>query len=116
MWLPSSVSVWLYRQPIDFRKQIDGLALLVADALEQNPTSGQVFVFRNRRGDKVKILFWQENGFWLLYKRNEQGRFIFPALEASTMELTMAQLQWLLSGWDFRAHQPLPQVQAAHFF
>ena len=106
MWLPSNASVWLYRTPIDFRKQIDGLVLLVADTLQKNPTSGQLFVFRNRNADKIKMLYWEDNGFWLLYKRFEKSRLKFPPIIEETMELTMPELQWLLSGIDFTRHTP----------
>lgn len=116
MWLPFNTTIWLYRQPIDFRKQIDGLVVLVADTLSKDPTSGQLFVFRNRAADKIRLLYWEGNGFWLLYKRNEQSRFIFPAIDESTLSLSIEQLQWLLSGLDF-SQQTVPKKPSfSHFF
>ena len=106
MWLPSNANVWLYRTPVDFRKQIDGLVLLVADTLQKNPTSGQLFVFRNRHADKIKMLYWEGDGFWLLYKRYEKSRFKFPPIVDEAIELSMPELQWLLSGIDFTRHTP----------
>jgi len=116
MILPFNTRVWLYRQPVDFRKQIDGLVILVADTLQQDPTCGDLFVFRNRRGDKLKMLVWEANGFWLLYKRNESSRFVFPALTGDTVSLSVEQLQWLLSGldcWQLPRKEPL---KIRHFF
>jgi len=108
--------MWFYKQPIDFRKQIDGLVILLADQLNQNPTSGQIFIFRSRKGDRVKILFWERNGFWLLYKRLEKGRFKFPNIEDSQLELNPEQLDWLLSGLNMMEHRLLPTVKATSFY
>jgi len=108
--------IWLYPEAIDFRKQIDGLVLLVADELELNPTSGQLFLFRNRSANKIKILWWERNGFWLCYKRLEKGKFIFPRPNESILELTRDQLSWLLSGLDCLKQQHLPLVTATHFY
>ena len=116
MMVPFNASVWLYRQPVDFRKQIDGLAILVADTLKRDPVSGQLFVFRNRQGDKLKMLYWQANGFWLLYKRNETGRFVFPPVVDEAIELRLEQLQWLLSGLDMMEHQVQGKLRPTHFF
>ena len=116
MIVPFNTSVWLYRWPVDFRKQIDGLSVLVADTLARNPLSGELFVFRNRSGDKVKILYWSQDGFWLLYKRIERGRLVFPAMSEGQMELSLEQLQWLLSGLDIERQPRRSAVQAEHFF
>ena len=80
--------IWLYPQPIDFRKQIDGLVLLIADHLQLNPVSGQLFLFRNRGANKIKLLWWDRNGFWLCYKRLEKGRLRFPSGGEEVLELS----------------------------
>jgi len=98
MFISFNTSIWLYPSPIDFRKQIDGLIMLVADHLNFNPTSGQIFLFRNRHSNKIKLLFWDRNGFWLCYKRLEKGRLQFPKKQDEVMLLTNEQLSWLLSG------------------
>ena len=116
MILPFKTLVWFYRNPVDFRKQIDGLVILVADTLQQDPTSGQLFVFRNRSADKLKILVWEGTGFWLLYKRNETGRFVFPALDDETVSLSVEQLQWLLSGLDYWQLPQKTTLKPRHFF
>ena len=66
------------REPIDLRKSIDGLSLLVSQGLQHDPFQGQLFVFTNRQRDKIKLLHWDTNGFWLYYKRLERGRFAWP--------------------------------------
>ena len=73
--LPSRVAVWLACAPVDLRKAFDGLATMVRDQFHRDPFSGDVFVFFNRRRDRVKLLVWDDNGFWLLYKRLELGTF-----------------------------------------
>ncbi len=108
--------IWFYQQPVDFRKQIDGLVLLVADQLNQDPTSGQLFIFRNRQSDKLKLLWWDNNGFWLFYKRVEKGRFKLPKVHDSSLELTKDQLSVLLAGLNFTEQTYLEKVDAKHFF
>jgi transposase len=116
MFFSFNASIWFYPEIVDFRKQIDGLVLLVADHLQKNPTSGQLFLFRNRTSNKIKMLWWDRNGFWLFYKRLEQGRFQFPTLNTETVELTRDQLSWLLSGLNYLSHTPLPEVKASNFY
>lgn len=107
---------WFYQHPIDFRKQIDGLMLLVADKLNHDPTSGQLFIFRNRSANKLKLLWWDKNGFWLFYKRIEKGRFKFPGIDDSTVELSHEELSVLLAGLDFTRQDYLAEVKAKHFY
>ena len=111
-----STPIWLYPKPVDFRKQIDGLVTLVASELSVNPTQGQLFLFRNRQANKLKLLWWERNGFWLCYKRLEKGAFIFPGQKVEVLELTREQLSWLLSGLNFSAHALPPDVKASQFF
>lgn len=114
--LSFKTTIWLYPEPVDFRKQIDGLVILIADALSLKPTSGELFIFRDRSGKKIKLLWYDQNGFWLCYKRLERGRLKFPSVVAEAMELTRDQLSWLLSGLDMMKHQSLPHVSAEYFF
>lgn len=109
--------VYLHRAPIDMRKQMDGLALLVEGVLKQNPFSGAVFVFINRRRDKLKLLMWDRSGFIVWYKRLEQEKFAWPARSTdTTITLSGEQLHWLLDGydvWRMRAHKSLQYLSAA---
>lgn len=108
--------IWLYPQPIDFRKQLDGLILLVADHLQLNPSSGQLFLFRSRTSNKIKMLWWDRNGFWMFYKRLENGNLKFPPISDVTLSLTRDQFNWLLSGLDFLKHTSLPEINPQNFF
>jgi len=95
--------VYLHRESIDFRKNINGLASLVEHGLGMNAFGNAVFVFGNRRRDRIKILGWDRNGFWLLQKRLENARFVWPREDAAVIDLTVEQLHWLLGGIDLAA-------------
>lgn len=100
--LPPSVRVFLCLVPADMRRSFDGLALLAETVIRQDPFSGHLFVFHNRNGDRIKILYWDRDGYALWYKRLEQGRFRFPPGEAS-QEVTCAELAMVLEGIDLRS-------------
>ena len=116
MQLSFTTPLWFYPAPVDFRCQIDGLSVIVADQLSLTPTSGELFIFRNRSGNKLKLLWYDHNGFWLCYKRLEKGKLKFPKITDQAMELTRDQLSWLLSGLDFTKHKAMKEVQAKHFY
>ena len=116
MLLPFNVEIFFYRKPIDFRKQIDGLMILIADQLECDPTSGQIFIFRNKGNDRLKVLYYERNGFWLLYRRLESGSFKFPTTEDMVMGLSVDQFQWLLSGLDVMQYSSRSSSQYSHFY
>lgn len=99
---PRGSRVWLAAGVTDMRKGFDGLAALVQTQLSENPFSGQLFVFRGRRGDRVKILWWDGDGLCLYAKRLERGRFVWPRAESGTVALSGAQLSMLLEGIDWR--------------
>ncbi|MET3889070.1 transposase [Bosea sp. OAE506] len=101
--IPAGMRVYLAMGPTDMRKGFDGLAALAQGALEQDPFSGHLFVFRGRRGDLLKVLYWDGQGFCLFAKRLERGRFIWPATTEGVVRLTPAQLSMLLEGIDWRA-------------
>ena len=105
-----SMRILVAVKPVDFRKGIDGLAALCRQKLEQDPMSGSVFVFRNRKGTAVKILLYDGQGFWLCQKRLSQGRFRFwPAAgDAPGTSLQAYELQVLLCGGDPSATRAAP--------
>jgi transposase len=99
--------VYLHRAPVDMRRQIDGLSILAKDVMELDPMSGAMFVFINRRRNKLKILLWEKNGFVVWYKRLEQHRFHWPRRSTETvLTLTGEQLNWLLDGYDVWRMKP----------
>ncbi len=103
--------VFICVEPVDFRKSITGLSLLVEQSLTLNPFDSVLYVFTNRKRDKVKILYWEKNGFCLWYKSLQKERFKWPVgISASTIILNGEQLNWLLDGFDLwrnKPHQPL---------
>jgi transposase len=94
--------IWLAAGFTDMRTGMNGLAARVETALTENPYSGHVFVFRGRRGDMMKVLWWTGDGLCLLTKRLERGRFVWPQADSGSVALTQAQLSMLLEGIDWR--------------
>ena len=111
--LPSGTRVWIVAGHTDMRKGFDGLAALVQTALAENPFCGHVFVFRGRRGDILKVLWFDGQGLMLLAKRLERGRFIWPQATSGSVSLTAAQLSMLLEGIDWRRPERTWQPRAA---
>ena len=108
----ASLKVYLAPGTTDMRKSIDGLAMIVSELLELDPFSESLFVFCNRGRNKLKILHWQTNGFWLYYRRLEKGRFKWPATGSpdEAVSITRRELNWLLDGLPLRqkaAHCPV---------
>ena len=99
---PSGVRIWLVAGVTDMRKGYDGLSALVQTALNENPFSGQAFVFRGRRGDRIKILWDSQDGLCLLQKRLRHGKFVWPQAQNGAVVLSAAQLSMLLEGIDWR--------------
>lgn len=98
--LSPSVRYFLYRHPADMRKGFDGLSGLVRDELGQDPLSGDVFIFLNRRSNQVKLLLWEGDGFSLYYKRLERGTYELPVQEESSRYITLCsdELMLILQG------------------
>ena len=105
------IKIYVSLQPIDARKSIDGLCAQVLEHFADNPQCGDVFVFFNKSKDKVKMLWWNANGFILCYKRLEKHRFVLPKeYGAKKLEITQAQLQGLLAGLDFSLMRHFPEI------
>lgn len=101
--VPASTRIWLAAGVTDMRRGFQGLSAQVQTVLEQQPLLGHVFVFRGRRGDIVKLLWFDGDGLCLLAKRLERGRFIWPQATSGSVSLSRAQLSMLLEGIDWRA-------------
>lgn len=99
---PSGTQIWLAAGVTDMRHGMDGLAALVQSTLAENPFSSHVFIFRGRRGDLIKLLWWSGDGLCLFIKRLEKGRFIWPQAPEGAIYLSGAQLSMLLEGIDWR--------------
>jgi transposase len=99
---PGGARVMVATRPVDFRKGMEGLAALVKDQMRGDPYGGVIWVFRSRRADRVKLLWWDGTGLCLLSKRLEDGEFRWPRVQDGTMRLSAAQLSALLEGLDWR--------------
>jgi transposase len=108
---PALTAVYLHRTPVDFRKAVDGLSAIVEAEMKLDPFSRALFVFCNRRRNRLKILFWDNTGFCLFYKRLERDQFHWPLhIEDDVINLTGQQLNWLLDGYNLKLltpHKPL---------
>ena len=121
--LPLPVRILVCTKAADMRRSFDGLAALVREHVGADPLSGHLFVFRNRRGDRVKLLYWDEDGYAIWYKRLEEGTFVFPGADgrrpiqgAHGLQIRAADLAMLLDGIDLasvkrskRYQRPTPQ-------
>jgi transposase len=111
--IPAGVRIYLACGVTDMRRGFDGLSVMAQDVLKQDPFSGAVFAFRGRRGDLVKILYWDGQGFCLFAKRLEKGRFTWPTTKQGSVTLTPAQLSMLLEGLEWRNPRPTWQPTLA---
>ena len=104
-WTPAHLKFFFYRQPADMRKSFDGLCGIINGTLKEDPLSGAVYIFVNKRKDRIKLLFWDGDGFWIFYKRLEKGTFQVPdySAEASSLEFSYDQLLLILQGIDLRS-------------
>jgi transposase len=101
--LPShKMRILIATQPVDFRKGHDGLAAVVQSTLKEDPFTGTVFVFRAKRADRLKILFWDGTGLVMAYKRLEETTFAWPTIQDGVMTLNQAQFEALFAGLDWR--------------
>jgi len=109
--LREGIKIYVSIEPIDARKSIDSLSALVVATFKDNPQSGHLFLFFNKAKDKVKILYWDQNGFVLHYKRLEKHRFCVPKLIGLTqLEINETQLHGLLAGLDFTLMKHFPEI------
>ena len=103
--------IWVCVQPQDGRKSFDGLQAVVRDHLARDPLSGDLFVFRNCRGDRLKILAWQGDGFALYLRRLERGTFAFPTADAAEVSITTTELAMILGGIDLGSARRRPRYE-----
>jgi len=98
---PSAVKIYLCKQLTDMRRSFDSLAMMVGEIIKQNPLSGHVFIFRNKRGNCLKLLYWDRDGYAIWYKRLEKGTFNIPANIKEDYGLEHHQLSMMLEGIEF---------------
>ena len=111
LMLPPNTRIFIASNHVDMRKSMDGLSLLVQEVLHKNPLSGHLFVFLNKRGDKLKILYWDRNGFCLWYKRLEKNIFRFPKIPGDVFCVNATELGMLLEGIDLTHQRRMETVE-----
>lgn len=109
--LSLTARIFVYTRPTDMRKSFDGLAAIVREQWGVDPPSGQLFVFRGRRGDRLKMLYWDDDGLVVWAKRLEVGTFQLPAADAAGLEIKATDLALILGGIDLHSAQRRPRYQ-----
>lgn len=97
MLIPDDIKIYFYTQPVDMRKSIDTLNMLVSEVIKMNPTDGSLFLFRGKSGNKLKALYYEMNCFTLWYRRLEKGRFVFARDAEGCIEMSREYFKWLLA-------------------
>jgi len=110
----ADLRVFLHREPIDFRAGINSLITLVEQSMQLDPFARAVYAFHNRRRNRIKLLLYERNGFWLMLRRLEEDHFIWPRRQQAVIELTTEQLRWLLEGIDIEAMRRHPARRYRH--
>lgn len=108
--------IFISKTPVDMRKSIDGLSFLVSEELDLNPQDNALYIFYNKARDKIKMLYWHHNGFFLFYKRLEKGKFKLKHLSCELVTLSQSQLDWLLVGLDFNLAAQIKSLDFNAYF
>ena len=107
---PSAIRIFFCTCPVDMMNGFDGLSAIAREVVDQDPLSGHIFVFRNRRGDRVKVLYWDRDGYAIWYKRLEKGRFSIPTTDSSS-QIDSRCLAMMLEGMDLKTLRKRPRYQ-----
>ncbi len=110
LMLAPNTRIYIATSHVDMRKSVDGLSIVVQETLNKNPLSGHLFVFTNKRGDKIKILYWDRNGFCLWYKRLEKSVFHLPKISGPVFNVNPAELGMILEGIDLSYQRRLKSI------
>ncbi len=108
--------ILFYSDPVDMRKSIDSLCVLISETLHCNPIDGTLFLFRNRNGNKLKLLYYETNRFTIWYRRLEKGRYIFQRNLQGKIEMTREHFRWLLASDKYSCRDASLFQAAIHFY
>ena len=100
--IESPAHIWVAVAPIDMRRGLDGLSAIVQQSLGHSPCAGSAFIFRNRAGNRLRLLLWDGNGAWLCQRRLHQGVFVWPKVDDAVFAISQVQWQWLFAGVDWQ--------------
>lgn len=106
--IATTQSIWLVVAPVDMRRGTDGLSFMVQQNLGHTPCAGSAYLFRNRAGNRLRLLIWDGNGVWLCHRRLHKGSFVWPRVTDSSFSLTEAQWHWLIAGVDWQRLSAVP--------
>ncbi|HSW69294.1 MAG TPA: IS66 family insertion sequence element accessory protein TnpB [Gammaproteobacteria bacterium] len=115
MLMPNDIKIYFYTQPVDMRKSIDTLCVLVSEVLKMNPTEGYLFLFRSKSGNKLKALHYETNCFTLWYRRLEKGKFVFQKNSHDCIEMSQEHFKWLLASDKYSRREAFEGQNIAHF-
>jgi hypothetical protein len=116
MFNGDGMKILFYSKPVDMRNSIDGLSMMAAQHLCSEAKSGIFYVFYNKKKDKLKVLYWERNGFCLWFKRLEKERFKIPEMSETGVELTIQQLRWILDGLDYTKLQGHKELKYSIYY
>lgn len=100
--IDTPAQIWLAVTPVDMRQGLDGLSAIVQQNLGHSPCAGSAFIFRNRAGNRLRLLLWDGNGVWLCQRRLHQGNFVWPRADDKVFGISQMQWQWLIAGVDWQ--------------
>ncbi|WP_020563554.1 IS66 family insertion sequence element accessory protein TnpB [Methylosarcina fibrata] len=103
--------IWIAVAPVDMRRGLDGLTAIVQHSLGYSPCAGSAFIFRNRAGNRLRLLLWDGNGVWLCQRRLHRGRFVWPQASDPVFALSQAQWRWLVAGVDWQRLSATPSAE-----
>ena len=109
--IDSPAHIWIAVAPVDMRRGLDGLSAIVQRSLGHAPCAGSAFIFRNRAGNRLRLLLWDGNGVWLCQRRLHQGSFVWPKASEAVFSITQAQWHWLVAGVDWQRLSAQPSAE-----
>ncbi|WP_020564394.1 IS66 family insertion sequence element accessory protein TnpB [Methylosarcina fibrata] len=109
--IASPAQIWLAVAPVDMRRGLDGLTAIVQESLGHSPGAGSAFIFRNRAGNRLRLLLWDGNGVWLCQRRLHQGVFVWPKANEAVFAISQAQWHWLAAGVDWQRLSAQPSAE-----
>jgi transposase len=115
MLMANDIKIYFYTQPVDMRKSIDTLSVMVAEVLKMNPTDGHLFLFRSKSGNKLKALHYETNCFTLWYRRLEKGKFVFQKNSKDCIEMSQEHFKWLLASDKYSRRDAFEANHITHF-
>ncbi|HSN23474.1 MAG TPA: IS66 family insertion sequence element accessory protein TnpB [Methylomicrobium sp.] len=109
--IDTPAQLWIAVEPVDMRRGLDGLSTIVQQSLGHAPCAGSAFIFRNRAGNRLRLLLWDGNGVWLCQRRLHQGSFVWPKANDAIFAINQAQWQWLVAGVDWQRLSATPKAE-----